>query len=119
MSLLKLWSKQYIVLEFITTLLQPSPPKLWLAHPNCKTSTTGIRAFAECRRLCRVLFIGHSAKKTLPSAALGKDLRSVKVLFTECGTIGTARHSAKIDLPRVKHSAKMTLGKGPLAGVYS
>jgi hypothetical protein len=29
------------------------------------SSTTGIRAFAECRRLCRVLFIGHSAKKTL------------------------------------------------------
>jgi hypothetical protein len=35
--------------------------------------TTRIRAFAECRRLCRVLFIGHSAKKTLPSAALGKE----------------------------------------------
>jgi hypothetical protein len=66
-----------------------------------------------------VLFIGHSAKKTLPSAALGKDLRSVKVLFTECGTLGTARHSAKIALPRVKHSAKMALGKGPLAAVYS
>ena len=34
--------------------------------------TTGIRLFAECQRLCRVLFIGHSAKPTLPSAALGK-----------------------------------------------
>jgi hypothetical protein len=54
--------------------------------------------------LCRVL-------AALPSAfyrALGKDLRSVKVLFTECGTLGTARHSAK-----------MALGKGPLAAVYS
>jgi hypothetical protein len=40
--------------------------------------TTGIRAFAECRWLCRVLFIGHSAKQTLPSAALGNVLRSVK-----------------------------------------
>jgi hypothetical protein len=40
--------------------------------------TTGIRAFAECRWLCRVLFIGHSAKKALPSAALGNVLRSVK-----------------------------------------
>jgi hypothetical protein len=34
--------------------------------------TTGIRAFAECRPVCRVFFIGHSAKPTLPSAALGK-----------------------------------------------
>jgi hypothetical protein len=42
------------------------------------TTTTGIRAFAECRWLCRVLFIGHSAKKALPSAALGNVLRSVK-----------------------------------------
>ena len=81
--------------------------------------TTGIRAFAECRRLCRVLFIGHSAKKSLSSAALGKVLRSVKSLFTECRTLGTAKHSAKIALPRVKHSAKMALGKGLLATVYS
>jgi hypothetical protein len=49
--------------------------------------TTRIRAFAECRRLFRVLFIGHSAKKTLSSAALGKVLRSVKSLFTECRTL--------------------------------
>jgi hypothetical protein len=35
--------------------------------------TTGIRVFAECRRLCRVLFVGHSAKTSLPRAALGKD----------------------------------------------
>jgi hypothetical protein len=76
-------------------------------------------AFAECRRLCRVLFIGHSAKPTLPSATLGKVLCSVKILFTECGTLGTAQHSAKTALPRVKHSAKTTLGKGPLAAVYS
>jgi hypothetical protein len=66
-----------------------------------------------------VLFIGHSAKKTLPSAALGKVLRSVKSLFTECMTLGAAKHSAKTALPRVEHSAKMTLGKGSLAVVYS
>jgi hypothetical protein len=54
------------------------------------TYTIGIRLFAECRRLCRVLFIGHSAKPTLPSAALGKVLRSVNSLFTECRTLGTA-----------------------------
>jgi hypothetical protein len=83
------------------------------------TYTTGIQAFVECRRLCRVLFIEHSAKTTLPSAALGKVLRSVKILFTECRTLGTAKHSTKTALPRVKHSAKMALGKGPLAAVYS
>jgi hypothetical protein len=66
-----------------------------------------------------VLFIGHSAKPILPRAALGKVLRSVKILFTECTTLGTAKHSAKTALPRVKHSAKMALGKGPLAAVYS
>jgi hypothetical protein len=81
--------------------------------------TIRIRAFVECRRLCRVLFIGHSAKPILPRAALGKVLRSVKILFTECTTLGTAKHSAKTALPRVKHSAKMALGKGPLAAVYS
>jgi hypothetical protein len=75
--------------------------------------------------LCRVptalpsAFIGHSAKKTLPSAALGKVLRSVKSLFIECRTLGTAKHSAKTALPSVKHSAIMALGKGPLAAVYS
>jgi hypothetical protein len=77
--------------------------------------TTGIRLFAECRRLCRVLFIGHSAKPSLPRAALGKLLRSVNSLFTDCRTLGTAKHSAKTALPSVKHSANMALGKGPLA----
>jgi hypothetical protein len=69
--------------------------------------------------LCRVLFIGHSAKKILPSAALDKVLRSVKSLVTECRTLGTAKHSAKTALPRGKHSAKMALDKGPLAAVCS
>jgi hypothetical protein len=51
--------------------------------------------------------------------ALGKVLRSVKNLFTECRTLGTAKHSAKSSLASVKHSAKKALGKGPLATVYS
>jgi hypothetical protein len=58
----------------------------------------------------------------LPSAfyrTLGKVLRSVKSLFTECRTLGTAKDSSKTALPSVKHSAKMALGKGPLAAVYS
>jgi hypothetical protein len=78
-------------------------------------NTTEIRVFAECRWLCRVLFIGHSTKSTLPSAALGRVLRSVKSLFTECRALSTAKHSAKTVLPSVKHSANMALGKGPLA----
>jgi hypothetical protein len=78
-------------------------------------STTGIRLFAECRRLCRVLFIGHSVKPSLPSAALGKVLRSVNSLFTEWRTLGTAKYSAKTALPSVKDSKNMALGKGPLA----
>jgi hypothetical protein len=66
-----------------------------------------------------VLFIGHSAKTTLPRAALGKVVRSVKSLFTECRTLGTAKHSAKTSLPSVKHLAKTALVKGPLVAVYS
>jgi hypothetical protein len=81
--------------------------------------TTGIRVFAECQALCRVLFIEHSAKTTLPRAALGKVLRSVKSLFTECRTLGTEKHSVNTALPSGKHSAKMALDKGPLAVVYS
>jgi hypothetical protein len=51
--------------------------------------TTGIRGFAECWLLCRVPFVGHSAKKDLPSAALGK-----------------VRHSANRALPSAEHSAQ-------------
>jgi hypothetical protein len=79
--------------------------------------TTGIRGFAECRPLCRVPFVGHSAKKALPSAALGKVRLSATSLFTECWTLGTGRHSAKTRLSSVKHSAKEALGKGPSATV--
>jgi hypothetical protein len=45
--------------------------------------TTGIRVFAECWILCRVPFVGHSAKKALPRAALGKVRLSAQRLFTE------------------------------------
>jgi hypothetical protein len=80
-------------------------------------NTTGIQGFAECCNLCRVPFVGHSAKKALPSAALGKARLSAKRLFTECWTLGTGRHSAKTSLPSVKHSAKGALGKGPSTAV--
>jgi hypothetical protein len=69
--------------------------------------------------LCRVLFVGHSVKKPLPSPALGKVLLSVTITFAESRTLGTEIHSAEISLPSVKHSAKAALGKGPSAVVYS
>jgi hypothetical protein len=79
--------------------------------------TTGIRGFAECWPLCRVPFVGHSAKKALPRAAFGKVRISAKSLFTECWTLGTGPHSAKTRLLSVKHSAKGALSKEPLAAV--
>jgi hypothetical protein len=79
--------------------------------------TTGIRGFAECRSVCRVLFIGHSAKKSLPRATLGKVRLSVTGLFTERRTLDTGQHSAKTILPSVKHSAKKALSKGSSAVV--
>jgi hypothetical protein len=56
--------------------------------------------------LCRVLFIGHSTKKSLSSAALDKVMLPVMTTFTESRTISTQRHSAKTSLPSAKHSAK-------------
>jgi hypothetical protein len=69
--------------------------------------------------LCRVLFVGHSAKKPLLSAALGKVLLSVTSSFTERRTLGTEIHSAKkpLPLPSAEHSAKEALSKGPSAAV--
>jgi hypothetical protein len=49
--------------------------------------------------LCRVLFVGHSAKKSLSSAALGKILLSITSSFTECRTLDTEIYSAKMSLP--------------------
>jgi hypothetical protein len=62
-------------------------------------SLPSARRFAECfllgtrqRSLCRV---PHSAKKPLPSAALGKVLLSVMTAFAESRTLGTGIHSTK------------------------
>jgi hypothetical protein len=81
--------------------------------------TIGIQDFAECRTLCRVLFVGHSTKKALPRAALGEFLLLVTSWFTECRTLGTRELSAKTCLPSVKHSAKVVLGKRPSAAVIN
>jgi hypothetical protein len=69
-------------------------------------NTTGIRGFAECWPLCRVPFVGHSAKTALPRAALGKVRLSAKSLFTECWTLGTG------PLGKDTFAECQTLGKG-------
>jgi hypothetical protein len=77
-------------------LMSRSPVLLY--DKSSKTSfTTRIRVFAECSVLCRVLFIGHSAKKPLPSAALDKVLLLVMTAFAESRTLGTGIHSMKGD----------------------
>jgi len=59
-----------------------------------RTLTTGNRAFAECKLLCRVSKIGHSAK-----TALGKEF------FVECRALGKELICRVLDsrhrLPRV------------------
>ena len=77
-----------ILFDSTYTSLLPPPPH--------QTYTIGNRHFAECRRLCRVYFIGHSAK----------------TVFAEC-QIKYARQKKTLDkirLCRVSffwHSAKM------------
>jgi hypothetical protein len=51
------------------------------------------------------VFSGHLAKKSLPTAALGKVLLSVTIMFTKSRTLGIGIHSAKIALLSVKHWA--------------
>ena len=56
--------------------------------------TTGNRAFAECKLLCRVSKIGHSTKtffvecRTRQRIALGKKGHSAKDFFAECQALG-------------------------------
>jgi hypothetical protein len=49
--------------------------------------TTGNRLFVECSAIYRVLFVGHSAKNSLSSAALDKVLLSVTTTFIESRTL--------------------------------
>jgi hypothetical protein len=76
------------------------------AQPNQSHGYTNrIWLFVECSRLCRVLFVGHSAKKSFSSAALGKVLLSVTTMFTKSRTLDIDRHSTKTSLSSVKRSA--------------
>jgi hypothetical protein len=49
---------------------------------------TTIWLFAEGSALCRVLFVGDSAKNSLPSVALDKVTLSVTTTFIESSTLG-------------------------------
>jgi hypothetical protein len=76
---------------------------------HCSSIRKALIAFClwvhQCYRnpaLCRVLFVGHSAKKYLPSAALGKVLLSVTTAFIESRTLDTEIHSAKKSLSSAK-----------------
>jgi hypothetical protein len=57
--------------------------------------------------LCQVLFIGHSAKQSLPSVALGKVVLLVTTMFTVSRTLGTGKHSAKKSLSCAKLLANL------------
>ena len=67
---------------------------------DCKGHTTRIRAFTECQELCRVLFVGHSAKsRTRYRITLGKDR------FTECRTLGKDGARQRVVSGRLKMTA--------------
>jgi hypothetical protein len=85
-----------------------------IKRKQAKSNFKRLSVFIHYRNpgLCRV-------PGSLPRAALGEVLRSVKSLFTECGTLGTEKHLANTALPSGKHSAKMAFDKGPLAAIYS
>jgi hypothetical protein len=72
---------------------------------HCSRYTIGIRLFVECSELCRVSFVGHSTKTSLPRATFGKERLSVTTTFTDDSTLGIVRHSAKTSLLRVNHLA--------------
>jgi hypothetical protein len=56
--------------------------------------------------LCRVHFIGHSAKHSLSSATLDEIRLSAQTSFTDGETFGVERHLAKEALPSVRLSMK-------------
>jgi hypothetical protein len=50
------------------------------------------RPLPSARRFAKCFFVGHSAKTSLPRAALGKVPHSTTRSFTECRTLGTETH---------------------------
>ena len=96
-----------------------------------RLSTTGNRHFAECWRLCRVYFIGHSAKTvfvecqikyTRQKKTLDKDgfaeccfRHSAKCVFAECLFSGT-RQRCILPSAIFRHSAKCVFAECLFSG---
>jgi hypothetical protein len=78
----------------------------WVQFQHLHPYTTGIRLFVKCQVLCRVYFIGHSAKQALLSATLGEKRHSTQVTFTESQTLSINRRSTKESLLSIKHLVK-------------
>ena len=57
--------------------------------------TTGNRDFAECKILCRVSKIGHSAKTFFAECCTRQRIALGKEFFAECRALGKHGHSAK------------------------
>jgi hypothetical protein len=58
------------------------------------TTTTGNAVFAECPGLCRVLNIGHSAKRLFAECYTRQRKTLGKEYFAECRALGKGGHSA-------------------------
>jgi hypothetical protein len=78
------WPRLSLPWLMLLPIIPASYVRWRVINSSSMADTTGIRGFAECCILCRVPFVGHSAKKALPSAALGKVRLSAKSPFTEC-----------------------------------
>jgi hypothetical protein len=63
--------------------------------------------FDECLALCLELFIKHSVKHTLLSAALDIEWHSTKIVSAKSQTLGIRRISIKTSLPRAHYTVKM------------
>ena len=61
---------------------------LFLFDLQAYTTTTGNRAFAECKLLCRVSKIGHSAKTFFAKCRTRQRIALGKEFFAECQALG-------------------------------
>ena len=96
-----------------------APVRLHRLTANNSPATTGEPGFAECRRLCRVLNVGHSAKSSLLSAR--HSAKTGTQQSSLCRVPGTRRRPAlgKEPLCRVPGTRqRTTLGK-ELMGVLA
>jgi hypothetical protein len=73
-----------------------------IRYSDLSSTTAEIRLFAKCSALCRVHFVGHSAKPPFPSATLAKIRLSTMTTLIESETFGIEGHSTMRPLPSVK-----------------